>query len=417
MTNNMELAETTAPAQTTTSMQTTARTLLPPSSSHMQPAPSAFRLIFYAPTSALVRRKVIVTLSLLALANLVVWIAAIIVFRPFPALLGTSALAYTLGLRHAVDADHISAIDNVTRKLLQSHPTSEPVTVGLFFSLGHSTIVVVASIAIAATAAAVQSRFGDFQSIGSVLGSSISAAFLLLIAIMNIIVMIGVIRTLRKLKTEGRYIQLDIEEMLANSGLLGRFFRPVFRFINAPWKMYPLGVLFGLGFDTSTEVALLGISATQSTQGLSIWLILLFPALFTAGMSLIDTADGILMLGAYRWAFVNPVRKLYYNLLVTMVSVTVAVIVAIIEVLNVLQSELNLHGSFWNFFANLGNQFGTIGYVIIGVFFITWAISAMVYRLAGYDVLEQEIGRKMMERAAEEGIDERGVDIVDTNSK
>ncbi|RUS29531.1 hydrogenase nickel incorporation protein hupN [Jimgerdemannia flammicorona] len=341
---------------------------------------SLLRTLFCAPAAAFVRRKILAVLTLLFLINLAVWLGAIVALRDFPELLGVAALAYTLGLRHAVDADHLSAIDNVTRKLLQSNVSSEPVTVGLFFSLGHSSIVVAASIAIAATAATIQSRFGDFQAVGTIIGSSVSAAFLLLIAVMNAVVLVGVIRTLRKLKREGVYQKIDIEELLAQSGLLGRFFRPVFRFIDAPWKMYPLGLLFGLGFDTSTEVALLGISATQSARGMSIWLIFLFPALFTAGMSLVDTADGILMLVAYRWAFVNPVRKLYYNLLITAMSVTVAILVALIEVLNTFQAKFDLQGSFWDFFANLGDQLGTIGYVIIGVFFTTWAISAVVYR-------------------------------------
>ena len=244
-------------------------------------------------------------------------------------LLGTAALAYSFGLRHAFDADHIAAIDNVTRKLMQEG--SRPVGVGLFFSLGHSTIVVALTVAIAVATTALQGRFDAFKSFGAMVGTLVSALFLFAIAIANIVVLVSVWRTFQTVKSGGRFVEEDLDLMLANRGLLGRLFRRFFRLIERSWQMYPLGILFGLGFDTATEVGLLGISATQASQGLSIWSILVFPALFTAGMTLIDTTDSILMLGAYGWAFIKPIRKLYYNLTITAVSVLVAVIVGGLE--------------------------------------------------------------------------------------
>lgn len=262
-----------------------------------------------------VKRKVATIYTFLVIVNLIVWMLALLTFHNYPLLIGTSVLAYTFGLRHAVDADHIAAIDNVTRKLMQEN--KRPVAVGFFFSLGHSTIVVLASIAIAVTAATIQRQFPEFQKIGGLIGTSVSALFLLLIALINMVVLWDVFKTFQSVKRGGIYDEQTLDEFLNQRGLLGRFFRPLFRLIDSSWKMYPLGVLFGLGFDTATEVGLLGISANQAAQGLSIWSILLFPALFTAGMSLIDTTDGILMLGAYGWAYVKPIRKLYYNMTIT----------------------------------------------------------------------------------------------------
>ncbi|CAB5182896.1 unnamed protein product [Rhizophagus irregularis] len=220
-----------------------------------------------------IKRKIILILSGLILVNIGVWIAAAIAFRNF-SLLGTSVLAYTLGLRHAVDADHLAAIDNVTRKLLQSGQYS--VSVGLFFSLGHSTIVIIATFAIAITATAVKKKLGDLKAIGGLIGTSVSAAFLFIIGIVNCFLLVSILRSLRKFKRAGTFEEENIEDLFNNSGFLGRFFKPVFKFIDASWKMYPLGVLFGFGFDTSTEVGLLGIAAIQANQGLSIWLLCSF---------------------------------------------------------------------------------------------------------------------------------------------
>lgn len=262
------------------------------------------------------RGKVIAIYTLLIAANLGAWIWALIIFRDHPVLLGTALLAYSFGLRHAVDADHIAAIDNVTRKLIQER--KRPVTVGFFFAMGHSMVVILASVGVAATTTLMSSRLEQFKTVGGIAGTVISAGFLLVIATANLFVLRAVWRTYRHVRGGGNYVDEDFDLLLNNRGMLARLFRPLFRLVTKGWHMLPLGFLFGLGFDTATEVALLGISATQAGQGVSIWSIMVFPALFAAGMSLIDTTDGVLMLGAYNWAFVKPVRKLYYNLTITL---------------------------------------------------------------------------------------------------
>ena len=323
---------------------------------------------------------------LLLAANLAAWAWALLAFRDHPVLLGTALLAYGFGLRHAVDADHIAAIDNATRKLMQDG--QRPVAVGFFFSLGHSTIVVFASIAIAATATAFKDQFEAFKGIGGVIGTLVSVLFLLAIAAMNIVILANVYRTFRRVKAGAAYAEEDLDMLLAGRGLLARLFRPLFGLIRRSWHMYPLGFLFGLGFDTATEVGLLGISAAQASQGLSIWSILVFPALFTAGMSLVDTADSILMLGAYGWAFVKPIRKLYYNMTITFVSVVVAMLVGGIEALGLAADRFGFEGGFWDAVGTLNDNFGTIGYLIIAVFVLSWIASAVIYRARGYDRLE-----------------------------
>jgi nickel/cobalt transporter (NiCoT) family protein len=334
-----------------------------------------------------VRGKVIGIYTLLITANVLTWVWALAAFRDHPVLLGTAALAYTFGLRHAFDADHIAAIDNVTRKLMQEG--KRPVGIGFFFSLGHSTIVVALSVAIAATATALQSRFDSFTSIGGIVGTLVSAFFLFAIAAANILVFFSIYRTFQTIRSGGRFVQEDIDIALSNRGLLGRLFRRFFRLVERSWHMYPLGVLFGLGFDTATEVGLLGISATQAAQGMSIWSIMVFPALFTAGMSLMDTTDSIVMLGAYGWAFVKPIRKLYYNLTITAVSVVVAVVVGGLETLNLVGDQLGLTegGGFWGAVGAISDNFGTLGYVIVGIFIVSWLIS-VVYRVRRYDKIE-----------------------------
>ncbi len=335
-----------------------------------------------------VRGKVIGIFILLLIANISAWIWAFITFHNFPILLGTAMLAYSFGLRHAFDADHIAAIDNVTRKLMQEG--RRPVGVGLFFSLGHSTIVVGLSVALAITATALQNRFDAFKSVGGMVGTGVSALFLFAIALANVLVLISVYRAFQSVKNGGLLVEEDLDLMLAKRGLLGRLFRRLFRMIERSWQMYPLGVLFGLGFDTATEVGLLGISATQASQGLPIWSIMVFPALFTAGMTLIDTTDSILMLGAYGWAFVKPIRKLYYNLTITAVSVVVAVIVGGLETLNLIGDQLGLTdgGGFWGAVGSLSDNFGVLGFLIIGIFLAAWLVSYVVYRVNRYDEIE-----------------------------
>jgi len=303
-------------------------------------------------------------------------------------MLGTATLAYTLGLRHAFDADHIAAIDNVTRKLMQEG--KRPVAVGFFFSLGHSTVVVALSVAIAGTAATLQDRFASFKSIGAVVGTLVSAGFLFAIALANVVVLIALYRTLQNVKGGGSLVEGSLDPILSSRGLLARVFCRLFRVIERSWHMYPLGLLFGLGFDTATEVGLLGISATQASQGLPIWSILVFPALFTVGMSLMDTGDSILMLGAYGWAFVKPIRKLYYNLTITAVSVLVAMVVGGLEILNLIFDHLGLtnRGGFWGIIGAINDNFGTLGYAIVAVFVLSWLVSFLVYRAKGYDEME-----------------------------
>jgi high-affinity nickel-transport protein len=332
-----------------------------------------------------VRGKVIGILTLLVIFNVVAWTLAFAGFAvQYPALLGTALLAYTFGLRHAVDADHISAIDNVTRKLMQEN--KRPVAVGFFFSLGHSTIVVALTIAIAIAATYIQSSIPALKNAGGLIGTSVSALFLFLIATINFLVLWEIFRAFRKVQKGEEYSDQSLDEFLNQRGLMGRFFRPLLRVVDKSWKMYPVGLLFGLGFDTATEVGILGIAAVEAGKGLPIWSILIFPVLFTAGMSLLDTIDGILMLGAYGWAFVKPVRKLYYNLNITLVSVLVAMLVGTIEVLSIIVMEFNLSGGFWDYIANL--DFGVLGGIIIGTFILSWVISTLIYKIKKFDDIE-----------------------------
>ena len=333
-----------------------------------------------------VRQRVVGIYALLAVANLGAWAWAFLLFRDHPVLLGTALLAYGFGLRHAVDADHIAAIDNVTRKLMQDG--ERPVGTGLYFALGHSTVVILAAAAVAATSTALAGSFDGVKAVGGIIGTSVSALFMFAIAAANIVVLRGVWRTFQHVRRGGRYVQEDFDLLLNSRGLLARLFRPVFRLIKASWHMFPLGFLFGLGFDTATEVAVLGISATQAAQGVSIWSIMVFPALFAAGMSLVDTTDGILMLGAYDWAFVKPMRKLYYNLTITAASVVVAVLVGGVEALGLLGDQLELKGRFWDGIGALNENMNTLGFAIIGLFIAAWVGSVIVYRYTGLDDVE-----------------------------
>jgi high-affinity nickel-transport protein len=322
----------------------------------------------------------------LIVANVAAWVGALTAFHDYPVLVGTAFLAYTFGLRHAVDADHIAAIDNVTRKLMQED--KRPVAVGLFFSLGHSTVVVLASAAIALTTTALAGRFDSFKLVGGVIGTTVSAAFLFLVAGANLVILRSVYQTFRRVRRGGAFVEEDLNHLLAQRGLLGRLFRPMFRLVSRSWHMYPLGLLFGFGFDTATEIGVLGISAAEASKGLPIWSIMLFPALFTAGMSLIDTTDGVLMLGAYGWAFTKPIRKLYYNLTITFVSVLVALLIGGIEALGLIANQLSLEGRFWDLVGALNDNFGSLGFLIIGIFVASWLISFAIYRLGRFDRLE-----------------------------
>jgi high-affinity nickel-transport protein len=330
------------------------------------------------------RHRIAAIYALLIVINLGAWIWAFATFSVQPVLLGTALLAYGFGLRHAVDADHIAAIDNVTRKLMNEG--KRPVTVGFFFALGHSTVVILAALAIAGTAKAV--NFDALKQYGGLISTSVSALFLFLIAAMNLMILRGVWKTFRQVRDGGAYVEEDFDLLLNKRGVVSRFFRPLFKLISHSWHMFPLGFLFGLGFDTATEVALLGISATQAAKGLSIWTIMVFPALFAAGMALIDATDGILMLGAYDWAFVKPIRKLYYNLVITILAVVIAVLIGGIEALGLIKDQLNLSGGLWNKVDMLNGNFNSLGFIIIGLFIVAWVGSIIVYRYMGYDELE-----------------------------
>ena len=327
--------------------------------------------------------KVIALYAILATANLLAWAWAFAAFHGNTLLLGTALLAYGFGLRHAVDADHIAAIDNVTRKLMQEG--KRPIGVGFFFALGHSTVVIIAVAVIAVTASTLQDRFPGLLAVGGVIGTTVSAGFLFIIAMINFVVLVAVYRLFQRVRRGSTYVEDELNVFLAQRGLFGRLFRRLFRLIGRSWHMYPLGFLFGLGFGTATEIALLGISASEAAKGISVWSILVFPALFTAGMSLVDTTDGVLMLGAYGWAFVNPIRKLYYNLTITGVSVVVALAIGSIETLGLVADELGLDGGIWNVVNAANDNFGALGYAIIGVFVASWLISLVVYRVMGYD--------------------------------
>jgi high-affinity nickel-transport protein len=335
-----------------------------------------------------IRGKVVGMYVFLAVANVVLWGVAVVTFHSHPVLLGTAVLAYSFGLRHAVDADHIAAVDNVTRKLMQEG--KRPVGVGFFFSLGHSTIVFGLSAAVAVTALAVKTRFNALANWGSIFGTLISAFFLLAIAVINIVILVSIVETFRQVKAGGTYAEDELDLLLAKRGFFARIFRGLFTLIDHSWQMYPVGFLFGLGFDTATEVGLLGISAAAATKGLPVWSIMVFPALFTAGMALIDTTDSILMLGAYGWAFMKPMRKLFYNMTVTAVSVVVAVVVGGVELLGLVQGEYNLTGWFWGPVAAINGDtaFGLLGFAIIGIFIAAWIISVAVYKLRGYDRID-----------------------------
>lgn len=361
----------------------------------------ALRAVFKE-SSGDVRRRVIGIYTFLVAFNVLAWILAFVAFASSPALLLLALTAYTFGLRHAFDADHISAIDNVTRKLMQEK--QRPIAVGFFFSLGHSTVVVVLTVLIAIAAIVLtKDNQASYTAIGGLIGTTVSAFFLFAIAIINIVILVDIYKTFREVKNGGEYNDQTLDESLNKRGLMGRFFRPLLRMTNKSWKMYPIGFLFGLGFDTATEVGLLGIAATTAGKGLPVAAILIFPMLFTAGMSLMDTTDGILMLGAYGWAFVKPIRKLYYNMNITLISVVVALVVGGLEALNIIAGQLKLSGPVWERIGNLNDNFGLVGVVIVLLFLASWAISTIIYKVKKYDDIEVKMAPKPGEPLASGG--------------
>jgi high-affinity nickel-transport protein len=294
----------------------------------------------------------------------------------YPQLVGLGFVAYMFGLRHAFDADHIAAIDDTVRFMLQKGRRS--LGVGFFFSLGHSTVVLALSIGIALAATAVKGQLPELKSIGSLIGASVSGTFLWIMGILNLLVLLDILQVWRAAKS-GTHSHAHLETLLQKRGLLHRLFGGrVQKWMNHSWQMYPLGLLFGLGFDTASEVGLLAMTAGASAGNLPVPAVLCLPLLFAAGMTLMDTTDGVLMSKAYNWAFINPLRKIFYNITTTGLSVAVALVIGTIEIFQVLIGALDLHGRPFDFIARL--DFGLMGYLIVGMFLLAWALSAGIWK-------------------------------------
>mgnify|MGYP001309699090 CR=1 FL=1 len=313
------------------------------------------------------------------------WGLLLVYSAQHPAFLALGGLAYTFGLRHAFDADHISAIDNTTRKLLQDG--RKPVGIGFFFSLGHSTVVFLIAVALGlAVRSIVQGVVGDngqLRSIGGAVGTLVSGGFLVLIGLLNFVILLDIIRVYRKMR-RGEYDRSGLEEELVSGGIMTRLFGRMFRLIDHSWQMYPIGFLFGLGFDTASEVALLAISAGAAAQGLPFTAVISLPLIFAAGMSLMDTTDGAFMSKAYSWAFASPIRKVFYNLTMTSLSVFVALFVGVVELTQILIQILHLHGGAADAIAGF-DFIGKAGYVIVGAFVIAWAGAFAIYKARRID--------------------------------
>jgi high-affinity nickel-transport protein len=305
----------------------------------------------------------------------------------YPAVVGLGLVAYMFGLRHAFDADHIAAIDDTVRYLLQKG--KKPLGIGFFFSLGHSTIVLCLAIGIAFAATAAKQELPALKNIGGIVGAGVSGTFLWIIGVLNLLVLLDILGVWKKLKT-GAHDHQHLEEMLLRRGLINRLFGGrLQRFLNHSWQMYPLGLLFGLGFDTASEVGLLAMTAGASAGNLPIPAVLSLPILFAAGMSLMDTSDGVLMSKAYNWAFLNPLRKIFYNITTTSLSIVIALVIGTIELLQVLIGMLDLQGPFFNFVAGL--DFGVLGYIIVGLFLLAWGLSLALWK---FGRIEQRYGMK-----------------------
>lgn len=293
-----------------------------------------------------------------------------------PLLLGMAFLSYTLGLRHAFDADHIAAIDNTVRKLVQQK--KNPIGVGFFFSLGHSSVVFIMAVVLAFSVHWAQKELPQWQEMGSVVGTMVSGFFLVFIGILNAVILVDLQKVFLKMR-KGTYNEEEVEELLLNRGFVARFAGPLFRFINKSWHVYPLGFLFGLGFDTASEVALLAISAGAAKNALPLVGILSLPILFAAGMSLMDTADGVFMTNAYKWAFSTPLRKVYYNLTVTTLSVMAALLIGMIELAQVFSEKMNLTSGGWKWIQNL--EISWMGYFLVALFLLSWLMSYVVWKV------------------------------------
>lgn len=327
------------------------------------------------------RRPLAALLLTLLAFNLLSWLAAFGLASIQPGILGLAGLAWVFGARHAFDVDHIAAIDNVTRKLRQEG--KRPVAAGFFFALGHSSIVVALSTAVALGARGIQTRFDGFSAFGSVFGTGVSAAFLTLIGLLNLVVLwqlVGAWQALSGGRDSSALQQKDINALLDRRGLFARLFRFLFRRVNHSWQMYPIGALFGLGFDTATEIAILGISATlASSADFPLWGIMIFPFLFTAGMTLLDSLDGLVMLRAYQWALTDALRRLYFNVVITAMAVATALMIGTLEWLQLLGPRLGAEGVFWRWLDGL--DFGMVGVAVVLLMLLTWALAIAYYRL------------------------------------
>jgi nickel/cobalt transporter (NiCoT) family protein len=317
--------------------------------------------------------------SAIVLIHVVGWGLLLSIAPQYPALVGLGGLAYSFGLRHAFDADHISAIDNTTRKLLQDG--KRPVGVGFFFSLGHSSVVLVIALALGFAVRVivdgVVGESGALKNIGGLIGTSVSGVFLVLIGVLNLIILLDIIGVFRRMK-RGEYTRVTLEDHLVTGGVLTRLFKHLFRVITESWQMYPIGFLFGLGFDTASEVALLAISAGAASQGLPFVAVVALPLIFAAGMSLMDTTDGAFMAKAYSWAFSNPIRKLFYNMTMTSLSVFVALFVGLVELSQILVQVLGLQGEPWDTLA--GFDLGSLGFIIVGSFVVAWVVAFGIFK-------------------------------------
>lgn len=321
------------------------------------------------------RARLVAVFAALAVANALAWTWALTAFAGQPIPLGAAVLAYTLGLRHALDADHIAAIDNVTRKLMREG--KRPIAVGLFFALGHSAFVLLAAVAIAFAADPFTKKLAAYRDLGAVIGTSVSSLFLFAIALANMLVLGDIYRLFRKVRRGEPADDMSEDTLSRRRGPLSRFSQPLVALAGSSWQLFPIGILFALGFETVSEVGLYGVAAGQ---GHSNWSILVFPALFAAGMTLLDTLDGVLMLGAYGWAYRDPLRKLTYNLAITMMSVLVALAVGAIEAVGLLTDRFGSAGGVFRVIAGLNDSFTELGVIIIAVFVAGWLLSVLVFR-------------------------------------
>ncbi|MBO0887501.1 HoxN/HupN/NixA family nickel/cobalt transporter [Candidatus Bathyarchaeota archaeon] len=340
--------------------------------------------------SAEERANIFALYAILTVATLFGFIGSVVLGRSSPILFGLCIAAFVLGLRHGVDADHIVAIDNTTRKLM--HDGKRSFTVGTWFSLGHSTVVVGLTVALVLATQAIVEGNSFLHSAGSLIGTAVSGTFLFLIGAVNLLIVVGVYRVFQNLR-RGDLDEAELDKLLENRGFLNRYFKGLFRIVREPWQIYPIGLLFGLGFDTASEILLFALAVGFGvTSPFPIYWVLILPVMFTLGMVIVDTTDGVTMCVAYGWAFVKPLRKIYYNLTITIISVLVAFVIGGVELLQVLSGQLNLQGAFWSWLAAL--DFETIGYGIIGIFVLSWLGSMAFWKFKHFD---EEVRRQKVQ--------------------